>query len=149
MFKKKMRFLLFTTLSFMLMSSCSSSNILRLYPEPPLLSSETARLHLFAGESRYRSSSECVLKLIIKEFDGKKPGDPYETLEFLPGAHTVTVDFQPFMTGGIREIHFDAKAGGEYIFGCGMNYSLGEWTADVLDRATGAKVSSRDKKNEE
>jgi hypothetical protein len=148
MFKKEMRFLLFTTLSFMVMSSCSSSNILRLYPEPPLLSSETARLHLFDGESRYRNSSECALKLTIKEFDGKKPTNSYETLEFLPGSHSVTVDFQPFMTGGIREMHFDAKAGGEYIFGCGMNYRLGEWTTDVLDRATGAKVSSRDKKND-
>ena len=146
MLKKKMRFLLFTTLCVMVMSSCSSSNILRLYPEPPLLSSETARLHLFAGQSRYSASSECVLKLSIKAFDGKKPTDSYKTLEFLPGPHTVTVDFQPLMTGGIREIHFDAQAGGEYIFGCGMNYSLGEWTAEVLDRVTGAKVSSRDKK---
>ena len=88
-----------------------------------------------------------MLKLTIKAFDGKKPGDAYETLEFLPGAHTVTVDFQPFITGGIREIHFDAKAGGEYIFGCGMDYTLGEWTTDVLDRATGEKVSSLDKEN--
>ena len=131
----------------MVMSSCSSSNILRLYLEPPLLSSETARLHLYAGQSRYSASSECVLKLSIKAFDGKEPADSYKTLEFLPGPHTVTVDFQPFMTGGIREIHFDAQAGGEYIFGCGMNYSLGEWTAEVLDRVTGAKVSSSDKKN--
>jgi len=147
MLKKRMRFLFFTTLAVMVMSSCSSSKILRLYPEPPLQSSETARLHLFAGESRYRSSSECALKLALQEFDGTKPSDSHETLEFLPGPHTVTVDFQPFMTGGIREIHFDAKAGGDYIFGCGMDYSLGEWTAEVLDRETGAKVSSRDKGN--
>jgi hypothetical protein len=147
MLRKKMRFLFFTTLGVVVISSCSSSNILRLYPEPPLLSSETARLHLFDGESRYRTSSECVLKLAIQEFDGKKPSDGYETLEFLPGPHSVTVDFQPFMTGGIRVIHFDTKAGGEYIFGCGMDYSLGEWTAEVLDRVTGDKVSSRDKKN--
>ena len=83
----------------------------------------------------------------IQQCIGKKPSDGYETLEFLPGPHSVTVDFQPFMTGGIRVIHFDTKAGGEYIFGCGMDYSLGEWTAEVLDRVTGAKVSSRDKKN--
>ena len=131
----------------MLINSCSSSNIQRLYPEPPLLTSETARLHLLSGESRYSASSECMVRLTIKAFDGKKPGDPLKTLEFLPGAHSVTVDFQPFMTGGIREIHFDAKAGGEYIFGCGMNYALGEWTADVLDRATGAKVSFSDRGN--
>ena len=142
-----MKVLLFTALCSVLMSSCTSSKILRLYPEPPLVSSETARLHLFAGESRYRSSNGCVLKFTIKEFDGEKPGGSYETLEFLPGPHTVTVDFQPFMTGGIIEMHFDAQAGSEYIFGCGMDYRLGEWTADVLDGVTGEKVSSRDKKN--
>ena len=139
--------LLITALCCLLINSCTSSQILRLYPEPPLLSSETARLHLFAGESRYRSSSACVLKLTVKEFDGEKPSGSYETLEFLPGPHSVTVDFQPFMTGGIIEIHFDAQAGGEYIFGCGMDYRLGEWTAEVLDGITGEKVSSGDKKN--
>ena len=142
-----MGFLFFTIVCLTVMSSCSSSDILRLYPEPPLRSSETARLHLFDGESRYRTSRECVVTLILKEFDGETPADNYKTLEFLPGAHSVTIDFQPFMTGGIREIHFDAKAGGEYIFGCGMNYALGEWTADVLDRATGAKVSFSDREN--
>lgn len=147
MFTKKMRLLFFTTLCFMIMSSCSSSNILRLYPEPPLSSSETARLHLTAGESRYSASRKCMLTLAIKEFDGKKPEESYEALEFLPGAHSVTVDFQPFMTGGIIDIQFDAQAGGEYIFGCGMNYTSGEWTAEVLDRVTGEKVSSSEKKN--
>jgi hypothetical protein len=87
-----------------------------------------------------------MLNLIIKEFDGETPGESYKTLEFLPGAHSVTVDFQPFMSGGIREIHFDAQAGGDYIFGCGMDYKLGEWTAEVLDRVTGEKVSSSDKR---
>ena len=147
MITKSMGFLFFTTVCFAVMSSCSSSDILRLYPDPPLRSSETARLHLFDGESHYRTSSECVLVLKLKEFDGKTPADPHKTLEFLPGPHSVTIDFQPFMTGGIREIHFNAKAGGEYIFGCGMNYKRGEWTADVLDRATGEKVSSSDKGN--
>jgi len=146
MFTKKMRFLLVPTLWFMVMSSCSSSDILRLYPEPPLLSSETARLHLSYEESHYHTSRECVLTLILKEFDGKAPEDPYKTLEFLPGPHSVTIDFQPFMTGGIREIHFNAQAGGEYVFGCGMNYKQGEWTTEILDRATGEKVSSSDKR---
>ena len=140
-----MRLLCFTTLGVIAIGSCSSSNILRLYPGPPLLSSETARLHLFDGESPYRSSSACVLQLAVQAFDDKKPSESSKALEFLPGLHTVTVDFQPFMTGGIREIHFDAQAGGDYIFGCGMDYSLGEWTAEVLDRVTGARVSFRDK----
>ena len=142
----KMRLLFFMPACLLLMSSCSSKHILRLYPEPPLKSSDTARLHLFAGEGRYSASTECMLHLSINEFDGKTPDESYKTLEFLPGAHTVTVDFQPFMSGGIREIHFDAQAGGDYIFGCGMDYTLGEWTAEVLDRVTGEKVSSTNKR---
>lgn len=138
---KKIRYLFFTTVWFLAMSSCSSSKVLRLYPEPPLPSSETARLHLFAGESRHRSSNKCILRVVVKEFDGKSPGDSHETIEFLSGPHSVTVDFKPHMSGGIQEISFDAQAGGDYIFGCGMNYSLGEWRVEVLDRATGEKVS--------
>jgi hypothetical protein len=144
-----MRFLFFTTICFVVIISCSSSKILRLYPEPPLLSSETARLHRIAGEYRYRSSSKCIFKLRIKGFDGKEPSGSDETLEFLPGSQSVTVDFPGFMTGGLEridpkhpiEIHFDAKAGGEYILGCGTNYRSGEWTAGVHDMVTGAKVS--------
>ena len=142
-----MKLLCFATICFIVISSCTSSKLLRTYPGDSSPPSETARLHRFAGESRDHSSGHCFLKLRIKEFDGKKPGGSYETLEFFPGAHTVTVDFQPIYRFGQQiypqypiTINFAAEEGGEYIFSCGMRRS-GKWTAEILDKATQVKVS--------
>ena len=127
-----------------LLSACASTKM-QLYSGKSLPASETARLHRFAGERRDQASDQCLLIIRIKEFDFVKPSVSYETLEFLPGSHAVSVDFQPLDEGvspmSPTTIRFDAEAGGEYAFGCGVNYRSKEWWVWVIEQITGERVS--------
>jgi hypothetical protein len=130
-----------------LLSSCASSKMQRLYSGESLPTSETARLHRFDGGRRDQSSNQCFLKIRIRELDGKTLTRSSDTLEFLPGSHSVAVDFQ-YLSEGVSPIststiHFDAEAGGEYIFGCNLNTYSRQWSVWVVDSFTGKNVRYR------
>jgi hypothetical protein len=144
--RDEMRYLFFLIPIFIVIDSCSTAEVLKLYPEQSLLPSEPARLYGFTEEGRANTSQDCFLTLIIKEFDGNRLDDSFDILEILPGLHTMKVAFKPFDRWGSTwfpqsylTIHFNAMEGGEYVFGCHFDLS-GEWSAWVIDRYTGEIV---------
>ena len=131
MFKKKIRFLFFITICFIMISSCAS-NVIQMYSGERLSSSETARLQRYASDQPYKN-----VKIIIFEFDGKKFSDTPNTIEFLPGSHTISFDFEVDGNSRIvyrsppRRIRFTAEAGGEYAFGYPSSERRGFWIYDI------------------
>lgn len=140
------RFLLMT-ICFSVIYSCSSSKVLRLYPEQPLPASETARLYGFTKGGYVDTSHDCFLQLKIIEFDGRSLGNSFHILEILPGPHIISVVFKPFDRWGSKwypkshlTIKFNASAEGEYVFDCTFDRS-GEWGVWIIDKHTGYIVN--------
>ena len=124
------RFLFSITICFIVISSCAS-NLKQMYSGERLPSSESARLHRYPSDQPYKN-----VKIIIIAFDGKKFSGTPKMIEFLPGSHTISFDFE---VDGInrrpynppRLIHFTAEAGGEYAFGYPSSERRGFWIYDI------------------
>ena len=132
-----MRYLFFATICFMMITSCASNNN-QMYSEEQLPTSETARL------KRYVSSQPSkYVKIVIREFDGKKFSGTTSTIEVLPGSHTIKIDFvvpgsvKPGSTKS-KEMRFNAEAGGEYAF---AYPSHRPYKVKIYDINTGETVS--------
>jgi hypothetical protein len=118
------------------MSACAS-NSGKVYSEEKA-PSKASSLNRYAANQPANN-----VKIVIREFDGKKFSGPPSSLEILPGSHTIKIDFvilgdeKPEYPRS-KELRFNTKEGGEYAFGYP---SSKPYKLFIYDINTGEKAS--------